>query len=433
MVANERTGPEEKKARLSDPDVRRWYDNLARGSVITADNYLRSLYNFSRRMEVSPSEIAQFTPKKAYDTILDYVSGEEKRGMAGSATVTYVKAVKSWLAFHRVKLEQKIRVRGADQAPTLKDEEVPTQDGLRSILLASNARLRPAHALVAFSGVRLEVIGNYTGTDGLRVGDLKGLEIEKDKVAFESLPARVIVRADLSKTGKSYFSFIGAEGAGYISAALEERIRAGEKITAESAVVAPLSSKKPFYVTKKLSTAMRTGIEKAGFDFRPYNLRCYFDTQGLLAESKGKVAHDYRVFWMGHTGSMENRYTTNKGKLPKELITDMAEAYHRCEAFLGTLPTEDEKGEVEARMKASLLETVGFSAEEAQKIVRDEGADIAKLGHEKLKERFGSIQTGPARDEFRGAEARAKMREGWNLVEKFDEPGGAIYLLERPH
>ncbi|MDI1495108.1 MAG: hypothetical protein K8823_414 [Cenarchaeum symbiont of Oopsacas minuta] len=37
------------------------------------------------------------------------------------------------------------------------------------------------------------------------------------------------------------------------------------------------------------------------FSWRPYVLRAYFDTQ-LIAESKGTIAHDFRVFFMGHQG-----------------------------------------------------------------------------------------------------------------------------------
>ncbi|MDI1495879.1 MAG: hypothetical protein K8823_1187 [Cenarchaeum symbiont of Oopsacas minuta] len=44
-------------------------------------------------------------------------------------------------------------------------------------------------------------------------------------------------------------------------------------------------------------------------------MRAYFDTQLLIAESKGKIAHDIRAFFMGHSGNIEARYTTNKGIL----------------------------------------------------------------------------------------------------------------------
>jgi len=67
---------------------------------------------------------------------------------------------------------------------------------------------------------------------------------------------------------------------------------------------------------------------------RPYVFRSYFDTQLLIAESRGKIAHDFRAFFMGHKGSIEAKYTTNKGVLPEALINEMREAFKRSEEFL---------------------------------------------------------------------------------------------------
>jgi hypothetical protein len=92
MTPSERTGPDEKATRLTDPDVARWYRNLANGSRITADNYLRSLYNFSRRTGLSPAEVAGLSEQKAYEVLLDFVAAEQERKVAGSAILTYVKA-----------------------------------------------------------------------------------------------------------------------------------------------------------------------------------------------------------------------------------------------------------------------------------------------------------------------------------------------------
>ncbi len=383
---HEAPGIAEKRERLGDPEVRRWYDNLARGSAITADNYLRSLFNFSRRVGTTPAAAAKYSEGKAHRTLLDYVSGEERRGIAGSAIQTYVKAVRSWLSFNGVKVERSVKIHDAGRTPTLESEEVPTQDGLRRILLAANPRQRVAVALVAFSGVRLEVVGNYRGTDGLRVLDLPELEITGGKVSFTSLPARVVVRPELSKTGRAYLSWICSEGAGYIGAFLEQRMQSGEKLGPDSAVFAARmgSSSKRFIKSSRVSMFMRQAIDRAGSDFRPYNLRCYFDTQMLLAESKGRVAHDYRVFWMGHTGSIENRYTTNKGRLPRELIDDMRIAYKRCEPFLSTAQTHVGEDRVTST-QALFLRFAGVSEVEIAKLdlasmTNDEILKIAEKG-----------------------------------------------------
>ena len=70
------------------------------------------------------------------------------------------------------------------------------------------------------------------------------------------------------------------------------------------------------------------------FTWRPYVLRAYFDTQLLIAESKGKIAHDFRVFFMGHRGSIEATYTTNKSILPEDLLEAMRDSFQRSEEHL---------------------------------------------------------------------------------------------------
>ena len=54
----------------------------------------------------------------------------------------------------------------------------------------------------------------------------------------------------------------------------------------------------------------------------------------LLAESHGKMTHAYRQFFMGHKGDIEARYTTNKGRLTDEMISDMRRAYSKSQEFL---------------------------------------------------------------------------------------------------
>jgi hypothetical protein len=46
---------------LEDDDVRRWHQNVARGSVTTADVYLRRLGAFCERRKISPREFASMS------------------------------------------------------------------------------------------------------------------------------------------------------------------------------------------------------------------------------------------------------------------------------------------------------------------------------------------------------------------------------------
>jgi hypothetical protein len=212
-----------------------------------------------------------------------------------------------------------------------------------------------------------ELLGNDLGTEWLTIRDLPDLALKGSKVKFAGLPALIVVRPELSKAGHRYLTFLSEEGCGYLRDYLEERLRQGEKLDGESDLLSPKRAKKRFVRTINIGDGIRKAIRAAGFRWRPYNLRAYFDTQLLLAESKGKVAHDYRVFWMGYKGSIEARYTTNKGRLPKAMVDDMREAYGRCEPFLATVPTK-QRANAEANVAKVMLIGLGYTEEALAKI-----------------------------------------------------------------
>ncbi|MBS7635158.1 site-specific integrase [Candidatus Bathyarchaeota archaeon] len=191
---------------------------------------------------------------------------------------------------------------------------------MRRIFLSGDKKARGACVLVAHSGLRIESIGNYSGEDGLRVKDFPEMTIKGHKVGFTKIPAMIIVRKELSKARRQYFTFVSEEGCEYIKDYLKERMRCGEELTFESPIITPKLRMKPFIRAINVGDVIRSVICKAGFTWRPYVLRSYFDTQLMLAESKGLVLRDYHEFWMGHKGDIENRYTTNKQKLPEDVI-----------------------------------------------------------------------------------------------------------------
>jgi hypothetical protein len=59
---------------MKNPDVKRWFDNTARGSRITADVCLRRLGSFCKAHKITPKEFAALPDKELHDMLLDYVS-----------------------------------------------------------------------------------------------------------------------------------------------------------------------------------------------------------------------------------------------------------------------------------------------------------------------------------------------------------------------
>ncbi len=145
----------------------------------------------------------------------------------------FKKVILSWLKFNDIRLQLTVNISGENETPTIANERVPSREELARIMRKATSRGRVAIAIMAFSGLRPESLGDYEGTDGLRLGDIKDLHIS-DEIRFEKVPATVMVKSKLSKARHQYFSFMGEEGATYIKEYLEERRKQGEELTYES-------------------------------------------------------------------------------------------------------------------------------------------------------------------------------------------------------
>ncbi|MEM2507400.1 MAG: site-specific integrase, partial [Nitrososphaeria archaeon] len=412
-------------------DVRRWYENVARGSRVTADVYLRRLGWACRHLNLKPKDLLKKSEKELAMMLADLVSYLEREGKAGSYIKSCVKAVKSWLSFNMVEVRARIKIKDADDTPTLREERVPTQQELRKIFMCGDLRARCACVLLAHSGLRIETLGNYEGTDGLRVKDFPEMKIEKGEVIFEKIPTMVVVRRELSKGGHQYFTFLSEEGCEYLKDYLESRLKGEEKLTPNSPILTPKAAPKPFIRSTNIGDIIRTATRRAGFKWRPYVLRAYFDTQLMLAESKGLVLRDYRQFWMGHKGDIENRYTTNKCKLPEDVIEDMREAYKRSQEYLQTMKTGVGRENLIEEFRKQLLLVAGFTPKEIEKV------DLTSLTDEEFQELVRKRLIGNKNDDcgmqkvIHLNQVEEYLEKGWEYLATL--PNGKIIIKKQSY
>ncbi|KAF6247097.1 site-specific integrase [Nitrosopumilus sp. b3] len=357
LVTTNNTAKQQKISRkqrmLANPDVKRWYDNLARGSPLTADVRVRRLDKFCEIHEITPMELAELGMKDlrtVTNLLEDHITWMEEKDYAPGYIEDFVKSVKSWLREFDVDIRRKLKIRNQDYTPTLQNERVPNAEEMSEILSRATLRASVMISLMAKSGVRPEVIGNHDGTDGLRIKDLPDIVIHQGVAKCINAPNRIIVRRELSKARHQYFTFSTSSGTKKLLAYLNDRLASGEPLHGDSPVVAPdyvyktnrgNNKNKPFLPTRQVSSVIRETF-RPRFKWRPYVLRAYFDTELLIAESKGKIAHDFRAFFMGHKGTIEAKYTTNKGILPEILIKEMRESFKRSEEFLDLEITKED-------------------------------------------------------------------------------------------
>jgi len=350
---------------LQDDDVRRWFENLRAKSALTATVYLRGLGYFCELNQTNPKEIITAAGSKAFrDRFTDFVRRLEREGKAGSYIARFKKVLHSWLAYNGLAVRLKVNIAGEYDTPTIESERVPNREELDRILRMATPRARVSAALMAFSGLRPESLGNYTGSDGLRLGDFAEAEIKPDSVSFRSSPTMVLVRRGLSKARHQYFTFAFGQTLTFLNEYLGERVKLGERLSRDSPLLGfdPRGVRKNRFLRTTLVTRdVKEAIVKAGFDWRPYVLRAYFDTNMIIAESKGRISHPYLQFMMGHKGDMEARYSTNKGVLPPDMIEGMRSAYKACEPFLSTGSQPIEQTSIVKEAKVEALKSIAKS------------------------------------------------------------------------
>ncbi|MBA7650225.1 hypothetical protein ES703_58027 [subsurface metagenome] len=353
---------------LADENVDRWFRRTARGSRLTAEVRLRRLGRACELMGLEPWDIIDMAREDLSgftDRIDDLVDVMEGMNFSPCYVAGILKSVKSWLRHNDLNLTRRIIISNAGRTPTIEDEQIPSKEELSRIFRVSPPRVRVAEAFIALADLRPMVLGDHRGQDGLRLRDLPELRIEGGKVTFEAIPTIVKVRRNLSKARNPYFSFLPEEGCTYLAEYLESRIREGEELTPDSPVIGHKMRGRavnPFIRTVKLGDMIRKSMRKAGVVKRPYVLRCYAETQLIIAESKGKIGHPFVLFHAGHTGDISSRYSVNKGRLPPDMVEDMRKAYRACEPFLSTVvqPLEQSLIVKEAKLEAlkSIAENV---------------------------------------------------------------------------
>lgn len=398
-------------ALLADPDFRRWHDQLGNGSSSTADSWSRRLRGFCIQSKVTPKELLKLDGRALRDLFIDYIAEEQKRGSAGSYIAFTLKVVRSWLRFNDREAPARLKIKDSDR---VLEETALSQQQLSAILDHASAREKVAVSLMAMSGIRPEVLGNFLGDDGLRIRDLPDLQIKGKEVTFGKVPARVVVRRDLSKAGHTYLSFLTAEGTTHLANYLSARLRSGERLGPESAVITPERAKKEFIRTTNIGDLVRNALRGAGFGtMRPYVLRTTFATRLLTCENLGKLPHTFAVFWMGHQGEMTSRYSVNRGALPADLIEDMRKAYARCESTLSTIPV---KNETEDLVKL-LLMVNGMTQEEADRLDLSTKStpELLKLAEE-TKARQDAKAASPGQRAVALLEVEGLLEQGWEYV-----------------
>jgi len=318
--------------------------------------------------------------------MLDVVSALEKEGKRSEYISNYVKALKSWWRFTGKKVDRKVKLRRDSDEGKYSDEVPPTNDELRRILDMADPRAKVAITSVAFGGTRLEALGSFLGDDGLELRDFPELKLYEGHISFEKIPTLVRVRSSISKAGHAYLTFYCQQASEYVISYLEWRIQNGEELGPRSPLFTA-TPQQPKYLGKHVRTinvgdSIRKAIREAGFSWRPYVLRRYFESRMQMAEADHLVIHGWVTFWSGWKGDISSVYTTRKA-LPQDLLEKMREAYEKAaEKHLATTRRETiTKDTMVATFNQQFLVMAGYSQDEIAKI-----GDLSKIAPQEIQE-----------------------------------------------
>ena len=455
MLENENRERHKQYLKLLDTqDVKDW---LASCNPSVRDSNFRRLGLVCDELKTTPFVLSKMSEKEAFRFLLRLKEHYEQKGKAGSYISSLIKNTKSWFSFNDIEVKKDVPVKIIQ-----KRERVITTAELRSVLAEAKLRAAVAVSLMAFSGIRPEVIGNYNGKDGLKLGDLPELRIEDGKASFPKIPAQVIVRMELSKTDHEYLTFLNERGCRAVSTYLQWRLDNKEKLNDSTPLITSDPQRADSYgghvVTKSISALIRKPVRKAGLKMRPYVLRRYFSQRMAEAEAADMIIRDWKIFWMGHN-NIELTYAFSKGELPSSTLEQMRAGYKAAdEKFLSTetqmLTPKDIQAEIYQNILSTFsnlnadeigkLELEKMKPEDIKKIVdsryktlTDEVAErLRKTGRIRInpdaKERYEYIVTIPQTQEVIPIEKLEEgLKKGYRLVSVLPDGKKAVVEIDR--
>jgi hypothetical protein len=416
---------------LEDPEVQAWHDKLATRSTLTAGEYVRVLHRYCAAIKTTPAAIidrakgADAGRRAVHSQLQDFVvrilghhkpsdHGEDDDDLRAAKTCTrghmpgyvtrFVKVLRSYLDHHDVQL-RKVLVGDVDRT-LVEDEPLLTPDQLREVVTAASPRGRVIVSLVAWSCLRPEVLGNHDASDGLVIGDLPDLELKDGKMRALANPMQVVVRRELSKIHKRYFSFLCAEGVTYLQEYLERRMANGEVLTKESPIIRPDYNRERkgrpaqmrgslFLETAAVTGEIRETLRARDLHVRPYGLRNYGISRLESALRDGKISVHDKLFFEGRKSSIDMRYSHHK-QLPPETIEELRKSYATAEPYLGTKPQAARVAATDAREMRAMIDWMRGLRESVESGIENLARDPVKLlelleKNPKLAQRFSNL------------------------------------------
>lgn len=398
------------------------------GSERSVENYVKAVRKFVAYLGFNNPEIAlkkllngEIDAAAKADGFIDYTL----KKYAHATVRNFLFGIKKWYEVNGVNADwEKIELPTSTEIS--ETDRAPSKEELKTLLThASGSRDRAATLILATSGLRLGTLLS------LKVGDVNFDYPDVASIKVERQQGRKFVGKRSRSQGRVFYTFITSEAKEELKKYLEERKRAGEKLTAESPLIGDVYHNGKFLTIEDFERVWYRLLKRAGLDEKSnkwyllhlHTLRKYFRSNCI------GVDPSYREHWMGHKGGYldESYFRAEEEK-------HLAE-YRKAIPHLTVYATPMEE---EQLRKKSLLDFAKLQGYNEDKLKRLE--DIlarSKDVNEAIKEfrRFQEKEDSKTMSDGNGkyylahgdSELIQRLHDGWKLVQPLNQEK---YLLE---
>jgi len=391
---------------LKDRDTKQWLITLTSESVQT--NYPKHLAEYLLYRNQSVSQMIknfkkdQSTESKRLQEFVNYMINN--RELASTTVANYASAVKNRLEYDDIQITRRIRIKDRHIHHSVENEVVPRKEQILQFLQLAKPETQAIIALMAFLGVRFNVIGD------LRVKDFLEMRIDGQEVIFEKMPTRINIRQTDNKSKHEYTTFLIETGCQIIKNSLELRLKRGEKLEPDSFII-KTDCKKDSRRQRANVVARRvyTVFDKIKLKARPYSIKDFFAT----ALANTGIQQNYQTYFMGYKGYVQNIYSTNR-KQPAEQIEFMRNLFKKnIEPQLVPQPNSNEARLREVWQQFGKQIGIEVKADASTEETIAEIAEVYKAGQEDLLNRENNVQRKQKR--IKEAELDGYLDDDWEL------------------
>ncbi|MGB9854791.1 MAG: tyrosine-type recombinase/integrase [Candidatus Bathyarchaeales archaeon] len=331
------------------------------GSEGAAENYIKAVRKFVVYLGLSDPEYAlkrlrdgEIDANKGVDGFIDAML--EK--YAHTTVRTFVFGVKKWLELNDVKVDWN-KIQLPTSAAIVESDRAPTREELKTLLThASSSRDRATILILASSGLRIGTLLS------LKVGDILWDFPDVACIKVERQRGRKFVGKRGVAQGKVYYTFITPEAREELKKYLEERKRAGEKISDESPLIGDVYHRGKSINVLDFERVWARLLRRAGLaekSNRWYKLHIHTLRKFFRSNCIG-VDPSYREHWMGHKGGyLDESYF--KAEIDKHLAE-----YRKAIPHLTIISTPLEEKQLRVKAILDFARLQGFEEEKLQKL-----------------------------------------------------------------